>query len=469
MRWNPPLLEALPGKVALIKKTYRPPNFETPTSYFNEAFHLQRRVLRPLSSRRHPAGRCGAWKLAVGGEAAQKSFELTLDQLKREFEAVEVAAVCQCSGNRRGLSDPHVVGRAMGLRRYGQRQVEGRAAQGCAGARGARRKKRSRSCSTAPMARSSTRRPDFVKSIPVWKALDDNTLLAWEMNGGPLPHWNGYPVRVVVPGWTATYWMKHVTSIQALSRPFTGFWMEKAYRIPKGKFPIVDRFISQETESNTPITEMVVNSLITNLHDGSALPAGKATVVRGIAWDGGYGIRQVDVSLDGGANWRPCRTRPRSRPLRMAPMDRSDSGAAAGQLHDHGEGHQSRGCESGFRFGVQPGRLSPQRGAAAEREGRLSARTAMRRLFLLSLMVAGAGAARTSLRSSSRTRPAGSWSRKTVSTCHSLDYIPMNSAFLDRKGWEASVTKMMKVMGAPIPNDEVPGIVDYLTRNYGKP
>ena len=52
--------------------------------------------------------------------------------------------------------------------------------------------------------------------------------------------------------------------------------------------------------------------------------------------------------------------------------------------------------------------------------------------------------------------------------CHSLDYIPMNSPFLDRKGWEASVTKMMKVMGAPIPNDEVPGIVDYLTRNYGK-
>ena len=109
----------------------------------------------------------------------------------------------------------------------------------------------------------------------MWKALDENTLLAYEMNGQPLPHWNGYPVRVVVPGWTATYWMKHLTSIQAVSRPFAGFWMEKAYRIPKGKFPIIDRFISQETDANTPITEMVVNSLVTNLHEGSRCFSGE--------------------------------------------------------------------------------------------------------------------------------------------------------------------------------------------------
>ena len=86
--------------------------------------------------------------------------------------------------------------------------------------------------------------------------------------------------------------------------------MEKAYRIPKGKFPIVDRFISQETDANTPITEMVVNSLITNLHDGSVLAAGKAAAVRGIAWDGGYGIRAVEVSIDGGASWRPAELGP---------------------------------------------------------------------------------------------------------------------------------------------------------------
>ena len=58
---------------------------------------------------------------------------------------------------------------------------------------------------------------------------------------------------------------------------------------------------------------------------------------------------------------------------------------------------------------------------------------------------------------------------KDCVACHSLDYIPMNSPFLDRKGWEASVTKMIKAMGAPIEAEDVPGLVDYLVRNYGKP
>jgi DMSO/TMAO reductase YedYZ molybdopterin-dependent catalytic subunit len=78
--------------------------------------------------------------------------------------------------------------------------------------------------------------PDFVKSIPVWKALDENALIAWEMNGAPLPHWNGFPARIVIPGWTATYWMKQVTSIMAIAKPFDGFWVKSAYRIPRGAF-----------------------------------------------------------------------------------------------------------------------------------------------------------------------------------------------------------------------------------------
>jgi DMSO/TMAO reductase YedYZ molybdopterin-dependent catalytic subunit len=152
--------------------------------------------------------------------------------------------------------------------------------------------------------------PDFVKSVPVWKAIDDNSLVAYEMNGQPLPHWNGFPVRVVIPGWTATYWMKHLISIQAVSAPYKGFWMASAYRIPKGKFPVVDRFLTQETDANTPITEMVVSSLVTNLQDGATLPAGKPAEVRGVAWDGGYGIREVGVSIDAGQTWRAAELGP---------------------------------------------------------------------------------------------------------------------------------------------------------------
>jgi hypothetical protein len=82
--------------------------------------------------------------------------------------------------------------------------------------------------------------------------------------------------------------------------------MKTAYRIPVGKFPVVDRFISQETPANTPITEMVVNSLITNIEEGQKFRLGQTLEVKGIAWDGGYGIQLVEVSTDEGKTWRPA-------------------------------------------------------------------------------------------------------------------------------------------------------------------
>ena len=303
------LFDTLPGKVALIKKTYRPPNFETPVSYFNEAFTPNDAFFVRYHLASIPQIDAATWRLSIGGEAADKSFELTFDALKHEFEPVEIAAVCQCSGNRRGLSNPHVPGVEWGYGAMGNARWKGARLKDVL-ARAGLKKDAVEVVFDGADGPVLDKTPDFVKSLPVWRALDENTLLAYEMNGEPLPHWNGYPVRVVVPGWTATYWMKHLTSLQAVSKPYNGFWMEKAYRIPKGKFPIVDRFISQETETNTPITEMVVNSLITNLHDGSVLPAGKAAVVRGIAWDGGFGMRAVDVSVDGGASWRPAELGP---------------------------------------------------------------------------------------------------------------------------------------------------------------
>ena len=134
--------------------------------------------------------------------------------------------------------------------------------------------------------------------------MDENTLIAYEMNGAPLPHWNGFPARIVVPGWTATYWMKQVVSIRALSEPLASFWMNTAYRIPKGKFPIIDRFTSQESEATTPITEILVSSLMTNVGDGRRFAADRPILVKGIAWDGGYGIRSVEVSVDEGRSWQ---------------------------------------------------------------------------------------------------------------------------------------------------------------------
>ncbi len=145
--------------------------------------------------------------------------------------------------------------------------------------------------------------PDFVKSLPMWKALDPDTLVAFEMNGKPLPKWNGFPARIVAPGWTATYWVKAVTDITVIDNAFDGFWMKTAYRVPKGMFG-ASGFESQDTEQNSPITSIKVNSLIVDPSPGTVLKAGHRAEVFGIAWDGGSGIAKVEFSLDGGKAWR---------------------------------------------------------------------------------------------------------------------------------------------------------------------
>ena len=296
-------LEALPGKKPLIKLSYRPPNYETPLEYFNQ-------VLTPNDAffvRYHlsdiPEVDVASWRLLIGGDAAEGVAEHTLDKLQRGFEHVELVAVNQRSGNRRRLSEPHVQGVEWGIGAMGNARWKGVRLKDVLAKSGIKKEALEIAFNGADKG-AVDKTPDFVKSIPIWRALDENTLLAWEMNGAPLPHWNGYPLRVVVPGWTGTYWVKHLTSIDVRAEPFGGFWMNPAYRVPKGKFALVDRFISQETEANAPITEMVVNSLITNLADGARVAAGKPVEVKGIAWDSGYVIQTVEVSVDGGESWR---------------------------------------------------------------------------------------------------------------------------------------------------------------------
>jgi DMSO/TMAO reductase YedYZ molybdopterin-dependent catalytic subunit len=298
------VLDALPGKKPLIKLSYRPPNYETPVSYFNEVFTPN----DAFFVRYHLAGipetvDATTWRIKVGGEAAASPFELSLADLKSGFEQVELAAVCQCSGNRRGLSDPHVPGVQWGLGAMGNARWKGVRLKDVLAKAGLRKE-------TIEIVLNGAdgpvldKTPDFVKSIPVWKALDENTLIAWEMNGAPLPLLNGAPVRLILPGWTATYWMKHLVTLDAVTKPFDGFWVKTAYRIPTGKFPILQHFLTQMNETSEPISEMVVNSVITAPAAGHKARRGHPLEIRGVAWDGGYGIRRVEVSIDGGRSWR---------------------------------------------------------------------------------------------------------------------------------------------------------------------
>ena len=296
------VLAALPGKQPLIQHAWRPPNFETPLADLappftrNDAFFVRYHLA--VIPRVDPR----TWRLSVGGASAQRPLTLSLQELRSRFPPVSLAAVNQCSGNRRGLFSPRVPGVQWGDGAIGNALWTGvrlrdvlHQAGVAAGAlevvfNGA----------DSPVLPGT---PDFVKSLPIDRALDESTLIAFEMNGAPLPHWNGAPARLVVPGWTGTYWMKHLTDIRIEPKAFDGYWMKSAYRLPTGAFPGV-RFLTQETPETTPITEMLVNSLIVSPLSGARLRRGQRAELSGKAWDNGAGIAAVEVSFDGRRSWR---------------------------------------------------------------------------------------------------------------------------------------------------------------------
>jgi len=295
------IMDALPGKEALIKKTYRPPNYETPVNYFDAPFTPNNRFFVRYHNAVIPEVKAGEWRLRIGGDALRSPLELTLEQIRRDFKPVEIAALCLCSGNRRSFFEPKVPGIQWGSGAMGNARWRGVRLKDVLAAAGIGKSALEVSLDGADSGVLKTT-PDFIKSLPLAKALDENTLIAFEMNGEPLPHWNGFPARLIIPGWTATYWMKHLTAVNVMSKAFDGFWMKTAYRIPKDRFTS-GQFSSQETGSAMPITEMLVNSLITNVEDGQSLPANKAMEIKGVAWDGGNGIAQVEVSTNGGVSW----------------------------------------------------------------------------------------------------------------------------------------------------------------------
>jgi sulfite dehydrogenase (cytochrome) subunit A len=299
-------LYALPGKLPLIKKTFRPPNFETPVEYFrtpitpNKAFFV----------RYHLAGipqpiKAADWSLSVDGDSAERPLKFTLEQLKKEFQPAQVTAVCQCSGNRRGLFEPHVAGVEWGAGAMGNALWRGVRLKDVL-ARAGIKSGALEVVMDGADGPAIPKTPDFVKSLPIDVAMTDDVLIAFEMNGQPLPHWNGFPARLIVPGWTGTYWVKHLSSVRVVSAPEKNFWMSTAYRLPRGLFQ-TPTFKSQLYSPNEPITTMVVNSLVVSLKNGQQIQRGKPIDVRGVAWDRGNGIAKVEVSTDTGSTWKPAK------------------------------------------------------------------------------------------------------------------------------------------------------------------
>ena len=147
--------------------------------------------------------------------------------------------------------------------------------------------------------------PDFTKALEIDHARDGEVMLAWAMNGEPLPMLNGYPLRLVVPGYYGTYWVKHLNRITVLDKPSDSFWMTTAYRIPDNDCACVPP--GTPAGKTRPIGRYDVRSFITAPAQGERVPAGRDLVLRGFAFDGGSGIAKVEVSTDAGESWTEAR------------------------------------------------------------------------------------------------------------------------------------------------------------------
>ena len=147
--------------------------------------------------------------------------------------------------------------------------------------------------------------PKFLKSLQIDHARDGEVMIAYAMNGRDLPLLNGFPLRLVVPGWYSTYWIKMLNDIEILTAPDENFWMKSAYLIPDTRGASVTP--GQTGFPTVPISKMVPRSFITNVTPGTKLVAGRSTRIRGIAMGGDTGVSKVEISTDGGASWQASR------------------------------------------------------------------------------------------------------------------------------------------------------------------
>jgi hypothetical protein len=215
------------------------------------------------------------------------------------MKAVELVAVNQCSGNSRGFSEPRVAGGQLGNGAMGNARWHGvplKAVLDMAGVQAGARQVTFNGMD-GPV---SDKTPDFVKALDIDHARDGEVMLAYGMNGDDLPVRNGFPLRLVVPGYYGTYWVKHLNEITVIDSTFDGFWMKSAYRIPDTPCNCVEP--GTAPKATIPINRFTVRSFITSIADGAKVKAGRTTL-KGIAFDGGSGIREVAISTDGGASW----------------------------------------------------------------------------------------------------------------------------------------------------------------------
>lgn len=301
-----PRMAKFPEKTDLILLTSRPPQLETPLHYFremitpNEALFVRWHLVNIPTT-----VDLGEWRLRVGGNT-HKELALNMDDL-RKFEKVTYTAVIQCSGNGRSFFEPRVAGGQWGHGAMGNVTWTGARLRDILNNAGLKE-------GSVDVLFNGLDKPplptvaDFAKSLPVDKSLEEDIIVAYEMNGQPLAMLNGFPARLVVPGWYATYWVKALSEITVLTKTFEEFWMKPAYRIPDNACGCIPP--GTAPKKTIPINRMTTRSLIITPESKAELMRQNVVDIMGIAFSGGYGIRDVIVSVDGGKTWNEAQIGP---------------------------------------------------------------------------------------------------------------------------------------------------------------
>ena len=287
---------SIPGKEGLIIRSYRFLDLETPVQYFNtwltpaEHFFVRNHMHEPSTLD------ASGWKLSVGGEV-EKPFAISLAELAK-LESHSVVNTLECAGNGRAFQNPKVPGvqwqkGAVSTGRFTGPRL--RSLLQRAGVKGTGKHVMFRGLDEVP-----GKVPPFVRSIPIAKAMDPDTLVATHLNGAPLPKHNGFPARAMVPGWIGAASCKWLAEIKVLDKEFEGNFMSPGYRMPNLQVKPGEAVKPEDTH---PVTALNVKSLISSPSDGLTLRS-RAVIIQGVAWAGEADIERVDVSADGGDTWQ---------------------------------------------------------------------------------------------------------------------------------------------------------------------
>jgi sulfite oxidase len=388
------------------------------------------------------------WALVVDGQV-ERPLGLSLSELKR-MPATTLTCVLQCAGNGRSLHQPPIPGIQWGSGAVGNASWTGvrvKELLARAGVRAGVRHLHTAGSDTPP-----GRVPPFHRSLEIEKALDD-AIVAYAMNGAPLPPLHGGPARLVVPGWAGDHWMKWLTRLSAQPEPQTGFYMDVAYRYPRTPGP---PGVAVRPDEMAPLTGLAVKSNFTGVPRRARLGAG--VTLRGFAFSGAPDISRVEVSEADGEGWRAAVLDSRHDPyawrrwtLRWTPNRTGTIRLRVRATDSRGEvqPETAQWNQSGYLYNGWD---------AVEVEVVAASTPEAERLPAAVLPELGA---------STPALPDGEGrtiAERACLACHSGDVLRQQR--LTERQWTASLTKM-KGWGADVPDAEAGRLITYLSEHFG--